>query len=112
MEDPQRLKILYLSAECVPFAKTGGLADVAGSLPKAVRGLGHDIRIMMPRYGRVEVDKFGLKPLIDHLDVPMDERTEPASVLESQHRLCFSPDAGALCQQRALLRPAGHLHVP
>ncbi len=83
MEDPQLLKILYLSAECVPFAKTGGLADVAGSLPKAVRGLGHDIRIMMPRYGRVESDKFGLKPLIRHLDVPMDERTEPASVLES-----------------------------
>ena len=83
MYDPPKLKVLYLSAECVPFAKTGGLADVAGALPKAIRSLGHDIRVMMPRYGRVEVDKFGLEPLIDHLDVPMDERTEPASIFES-----------------------------
>jgi starch synthase len=72
MDDPRSLKVLYLSAECVPFAKTGGLADVAGALPKAIRGLGHDIRIMMPRYGRVEIEKFGLKRLIDGVSVPMD----------------------------------------
>jgi starch synthase len=42
-----------LSAEVVPFAKTGGLADVAGSLPKAIHTLGHDIRVAMPRYGRI-----------------------------------------------------------
>ncbi len=77
------LKILYLSAEVVPFAKTGGLADVAGALPKAVRSLGHDIRIMMPRYGRVEVEKFGLKRLLDAVNVPMDERTEPAAIFEA-----------------------------
>jgi starch synthase len=83
MDDPQSLKVLYLTAECVPFAKTGGLADVAGALPKAVRGLGHDIRIMMPRYGRVEIEKFGLKPLLGKVNVPMDERTEPARVYEA-----------------------------
>lgn len=80
MDDPQSLKVLYLAAECVPFAKTGGLADVAGALPKAIRSLGHDIRIMMPRYGRIEIDKFGLKRLIEKINVPMDERTEPAQV--------------------------------
>jgi starch synthase len=41
----RKLKILYLAAEVTPFAKTGGLADVAGSLPKALRALGHDIRV-------------------------------------------------------------------
>jgi starch synthase len=76
------LKILYLSAECVPFAKTGGLADVAGALPKAIRALGHDIRVAMPRYGRIDADKFELKRIIERLDVPMDERTEPATVYE------------------------------
>lgn len=81
MTDSASLKILYLSAECVPFAKTGGLADVAGALPKAIRALDHDIRIMMPRYGRVDVEKFGLKRLVDDLQVPMDERTEPATIL-------------------------------
>ncbi len=81
MTDTNSLKILYLSAECVPFAKTGGLADVAGALPKAIRTLGHDIRVMMPRYGRVEIEKFGLKQLLADLQVPMDERTEPATIL-------------------------------
>jgi starch synthase len=81
-EEARSLKILYLAAECVPFAKTGGLADVAGALPKAVRELEHDIRIAMPRYGRIEIEKFGLKRIVDRLNVPMDERTEPAAVYE------------------------------
>jgi len=42
--DDRPLKILYLAVEVVPFAKTGGLADVAGALPKAIRALGHDVR--------------------------------------------------------------------
>jgi len=48
------MKILFLSSEVVPFAKTGGLADVAGALPLAIHKLGHDIRIFMPRYGFVD----------------------------------------------------------
>lgn len=77
------LKVLYLSAECVPFAKTGGLADVAGAVPKAIRSLGHDVRVMMPRYGRVEVEKFGLTRLLAAVNVPMDERAEPAAIFEA-----------------------------
>ncbi|OQA46227.1 MAG: Glycogen synthase [Chloroflexi bacterium ADurb.Bin325] len=76
------LKVLYLTAECVPFAKTGGLADVAGALPKAIRALGHDVRIMMPRYGRVEVEKFGLRRMPETATVPMDERAEVAAIYE------------------------------
>ena len=48
------LKILFISAEVVPFAKVGGLADVAGSLPKALRAMGHDVRVAMPAYGKIE----------------------------------------------------------
>jgi starch synthase len=47
------MKILLVSPEVVPFAKTGGLADVAGSLPKALKIIGHDVRIIMPRYKKV-----------------------------------------------------------
>ena len=45
-----KLKILLVSAEVYPFAKTGGLADVSGALPPALKKLGHDIRVIMPKY--------------------------------------------------------------
>lgn len=64
-----RLKILIAASEVVPFAKTGGLADVAGALPKALRALGHDVRVVMPRY--YVVDKNTLKALDGALGVDM-----------------------------------------
>lgn len=45
-----RLNILFVVSECVPFAKTGGLADVAGALPAALAERGHDVRVVLPRY--------------------------------------------------------------
>src|SRR5437764_1056881 len=45
-----RLKVLHVVSECVPFAKTGGLADVAGALPLALAERGHDVRVVLPRY--------------------------------------------------------------
>ncbi|MBM4249881.1 MAG: hypothetical protein FJ149_10720, partial [Euryarchaeota archaeon] len=45
-----RPKVLLVSPEIHPLAKTGGLADVAGSLPLALRELGCDVRVAMPRY--------------------------------------------------------------
>ena len=76
------LKILQLSAEVVPFAKTGGLADVVGSLPKALKQLGHDVRVVMPRYGRVGIKKFGLKKKLARFPVPLGESEEPTAILE------------------------------
>ena len=57
------MKILYASSEVVPFAKTGGLADVAGALPKEIEKLGYDIRIIMPKYSTIDEKKFGLKKI-------------------------------------------------
>ena len=82
MKEQQPLKILLLSAEAVPFAKTGGLADVAGSLPKAIRALGHDIRVAMPRYGRIDPEKFELKEILPSFPVPMNKQVEEAAVLQ------------------------------
>ena len=47
------MKILYVAAEVAPFIKTGGLADVAGSLPRTIKELGHDIRVVLPLHGAI-----------------------------------------------------------
>lgn len=73
------LKILMVSVEVAPFAKVGGLADVAMALPKALRRAGHDARIFMPGYGmithntaydvRVALEPFSC-PVNKHWSVP------------------------------------------
>lgn len=64
------MRIAVLSSEVVPFAKTGGLADVAGALPKALRQLGHDSVVLLPLYQ--QVDRSLLTGVIE--DVPVDWR--------------------------------------
>ncbi|HET90039.1 MAG TPA: glycogen synthase [Chloroflexi bacterium] len=65
------LNILFLAAEAVPFAKVGGLADVAGALPRAIRSLGHDVRLMIPRYGTIRSNQFNLDKIGDPFPVPV-----------------------------------------
>ena len=49
-----RLKVLFVVSECVPLVKTGGLGDVAGALPLALKARGHDVRVLMPRYRKAK----------------------------------------------------------
>lgn len=78
-----KLNILLAASEVVPFAKSGGLADVAGALPKALDAQGHDIRVVMPRYYIVDKEKYNLKLLEGSLGVPMGSTGEAwASVYE------------------------------
>lgn len=57
------MNIGYISSEVVPFAKTGGLADVAGSLPIEIAGLGHDVKVFMPKYSSISEEEFNLAPV-------------------------------------------------
>jgi len=63
------VKVLFVTSECVPFAKTGGLADVSGALPRALAARGIEVRIVMPLYAGC--DWRGLERLDGTLVVPM-----------------------------------------
>lgn len=64
----KKMKIVSIASEIAPFAKTGGLADVARSLPKALKRLGHDVVTIMPFYGKViDATEYDLK--LVHSDV-------------------------------------------
>src|SRR3989441_1418307 len=56
------LRVLMVAAECVPFAKVGGLADVLGALPQALEKLGVSVRVVIPRHRVVDPHKFGFEP--------------------------------------------------
>lgn len=58
------MKVLLASSEAVPFAKVGGLADVVGSLPRALRKLDIDARVIIPGYGFIDHLEFDIQPLL------------------------------------------------
>jgi len=74
------MKILFAASEVAPFAMTGGLADVAGSLPLALAALGHDVRVVLPRYRQVDRSTFGLKHAATFF-VPLSSWKERCDVL-------------------------------
>lgn len=75
------MKILMVSSEAVPFAKTGGLADAVSALSLALSRLGHDVRIVMPRY--YSVDCSGLEKIDDPMGVPMGHGEQWCAVYTS-----------------------------
>jgi starch synthase len=74
------LKIVMIASECVPYAKTGGLADVVGSLPQALRALGHEVIVIMPKYSSIDAAKFGLQRYFDSFGVWMGNALEWCAV--------------------------------
>lgn len=80
----KKLNVLMITPECVPFAKTGGLADVVGALPASLKKLGHDVRIVMPLYGTIDRKKFNLTVFMKSLCVWMGNKEEWCSVLKGE----------------------------
>ena len=70
------LQVLMLAAEAIPLAKAGGLADVTTGLAKALRQSGHDVRLMIPHYGFIAEEAFGLSLQRDAFLVPLGDTWE------------------------------------
>lgn len=65
----KKFKILFVTSEVVPFVKTGGLADVSAALPQMLAELGHEVRIVVPKYGAVDDRKFKIHEVVRLKDI-------------------------------------------
>jgi len=68
------MRIAFVSAEAAPYAKVGGLADVAGSLPQALAALGHDVTLYLPLHGQIDRSRFGIPAKGPTRSVPFGAR--------------------------------------
>ncbi len=74
------MNVLFVAAEATPLVKTGGLADVAGALPPALRDLGHDVRVVMPRYRRIRESGIAMEGPIAASFLQIGDRQEELRV--------------------------------
>jgi starch synthase len=74
------MHIVFAASECVPFAKTGGLADVVGSLPRALVRMGHHCTVYLPRYRQAKIENP--KSVVRSITVPFDDEYRFCSVID------------------------------
>ncbi len=74
------MRIAFVASECVPFSKTGGLADVVGALPPALAAIGHDVEVYLPKYNQTRLSSP--RTLLRSVTVPFDDEYRFCSVLD------------------------------
>ncbi|MBN1212636.1 MAG: glycogen synthase GlgA [candidate division Zixibacteria bacterium] len=68
-----------VASEAAPYARTGGLGDVLGALPRALSHRGHQVKVFIPRYGSVDFDHFPVRTLDNSFEVDVDGKKYPVS---------------------------------
>ena len=75
------MRILMAASEGVTYSKTGGLGDVLGGLPPALAALGHEVAVILPRFGTIRLESAEVR--IPSLSAPMGYGTRFASILDA-----------------------------
>lgn len=78
------MNIVFAASECVPYSKTGGLADVVGALPKALAELGHNVTVYLPKYKQTRLSDS--KVLLRSITIPFDDQYRFCSVIDGGKR--------------------------
>jgi starch synthase len=73
------MHIAFAASECVPFSKTGGLADVVGALPRALASLGHQVSVYVPRYRQTKLTDP--QTVVRSITIPFDDKYRFCSVV-------------------------------
>ncbi|MDO9027087.1 MAG: glycogen/starch synthase, partial [bacterium] len=79
------LHIVTVSSEVHPFAKTGGLADVAGALPRALARLGHKCTVILPGFRKIDHKKFNVTDTGQAVTCAIEETSHRINILKSDH---------------------------
>jgi len=74
------MHVAFVASECVPFSKTGGLADVVGALPRALASAGHQVSVYLPRYRQTKLIGGG-QAVVRSITIPFDDRYRFCSVV-------------------------------
>ncbi len=72
MAPSKKLKILFIASELYPFVKTGGVADVSAALPQKLTEIGHEVRIIVPKYGAIDSRKYKIHDVVRLKDLSVD----------------------------------------
>lgn len=80
------MKILFVASEAVPFVKTGGLADVIGSLPQALRQSGHDVRVALPLYSAISNNYRAQMQFVGRDHVQILDHNHEFNVFSLEHK--------------------------
>ena len=81
----KNIGVLFVASEADPFIKTGAIGDLAGNLPKSIKALGHDIRVMLPGYSSISNRRFQIHNLLrmKDIEIPMGGITERGNIRSS-----------------------------
>ena len=99
------LKILFVASEARPFIKIGGLGEVMHALPESLRQLGHDARIIIPKYATIEAEKFSFELVLKGIKPESDEN-DPHGIFISN---ILNPSASLFLKE--LVTPNGSSNI-
>jgi len=79
------MKIVFAASEMRPFAATGGLADIIASLSSALAQQGHEVKVFLPRYQKIDSSLYNLEKITDFLPIPMGKTREQGGLFKMLH---------------------------